>query len=180
MPTSFKLVLLLFSLLICAALAPAQNTAPTPAAPAQSPTPAPLTVRLNVMVLDKRDAPVGDLRQEDFQVLEDGTAQTITSFAHGETPVSYALLMDNTGSMRSQLNQVIDAGAAIVAGNRAEDETAVVRFVSSENIERVQDFTAERARLTKAFGELYVQGGQSAVIDAVYVSARYVAEQSQR
>lgn len=182
MPTSpkLRLLILFFSLFICAARAPAQTPAPSPAAATPSPTPAPLTVRLNVLVLDKRDAPVGDLRQEDFQVLEDGAAQTITSFAREETPVSYALVMDNTGSMRTQLNQVIEAGAGVMAGNRAEDETAVIRFVSSDTIERVQDFTTERARLTKALGELYVQGGQSAVIDAVYMAARYVMEESRR
>jgi Ca-activated chloride channel homolog len=162
-----NLVTLLIGLLLCAAPTLAQN-------------PKPLHVKLNVLVLDKTGAPVTDLRAEDFQVLEEGAAQKILSFTHEPMPVSYALVMDNTGSMRSQLDVAGRAGASIVAGNRAEDETAIVRFVSSDNIERVQDFTSDQARLLNAFDDLYVQGGQSAVIDAVYLSANYVTDESRR
>jgi Ca-activated chloride channel homolog len=183
MPTSrtLGLTFLLSSLALCAALTPAQqNQTGTPTQPTPAPSPTPFSKKLNVIVLDKNGAPVSDLRQEDFQVFEDGTPQTITSLAHAETPVSYALVMDCTGSMRSQIDQEVRTGAVILTGNRNGDETAIVRFISSDKINMMQTFTADQAELTKALKSLYVEGGQSAVIDAVYLAAVYVTARSRQ
>jgi len=65
--------------------APSQPAAETPAAPAQTPaTPNFRTdinyVRVDVIVSDKTGAPVNDLRQQDFEITEDGKPQTIQSF----------------------------------------------------------------------------------------------------
>lgn len=174
------LALLLISLSLCTPLAPAQQnqtTAPSP--PTPTPGPPPLTTKLNVIVLDKNGAPVDDLQQADFQVAEDGKAQTITSFTHADAPVSYMLVIDNTGSMRSQLDLLGRTSAALMAGNRAGDETAITRFVSSDKIEVVQSFTAEQNPLTKALQGLYVEKGLSAVLDAVYLSSVFVTRRSQ-
>lgn len=183
-----RIVPLLITLLAISALvsgqsqsnpAPAQPApAQTPVTPAPSPPPMPLFTKLNVLVTGEKDAAVSDLQQIDFQVLEDGVPQTITSFAHEEMPVSYVLVMDNTGSLRGQLNQAIGAGATLVAGNRPDDETAVIRFISSDKIQVMQEFTAQSGRVNSVLSELYVEGGQSAVIDAVYLAAKYVAAHS--
>ena len=67
--------------------APAQQPAPPPAAPA--PAPADQTpvfrsdinfVRVDVIVTDRQGNPVHDLKQEDFEVTEDGKPQTIETF----------------------------------------------------------------------------------------------------
>ncbi|HEX8178125.1 MAG TPA: VWA domain-containing protein [Pyrinomonadaceae bacterium] len=175
--------LLLSGLLLCGAHAHAQNPAPPtaqPQAPAPTPTETPLNVRLTVLVFDRQGAPVGALRAEDFQVFEDGTAQAITSFTHEQLPASYVLLMDNSSSMKKQLELTARAAATVAAGNGPGDETAVIRFVDSDLIEVSQPFTAEPSQLLDALRRLHVEGGQSAVIDAVFLAAHYVAEQSQR
>jgi Ca-activated chloride channel homolog len=51
-----------------------------------------------------------------------------------------------------------------------------VRFISSDKIEQVLDFTSDKAALVKALGSLYTEGGQTAIIDAVYVSFEHLAE----
>jgi Ca-activated chloride channel family protein len=133
-------------------------------------------VRLNVRVIDRQNRPVSDVRQDEFRVFEDGVPQTISSFTKEEVPISYGLVIDNSGSLRSQIDKVIEAGKAIVNDNKPGDETFLVRFVDSENIETVQDFTANKAALLDALDSLYIQGGQTAVIDAVYLSAERVAQ----
>jgi len=66
--------------------APSQPAAETPAAPAQTPPATPNFrtdinyVRVDVIVSDKTGAPVNDLRQQDFEITEDGKPQTIQSF----------------------------------------------------------------------------------------------------
>ncbi|MDQ3253748.1 MAG: VWA domain-containing protein, partial [Acidobacteriota bacterium] len=133
-------------------------------------------INLNVRVIDRMNRPVDDVRQDDFRVLENGMPQKIEYFSREEVPIQYGLVIDNSGSLRSQINQVIDAGKSIVNSNKPGDETFLVRFIDSSKIELKQDFTADKSLLIDALDELYVEGGATAVIDAVYVSAERAAE----
>jgi Ca-activated chloride channel family protein len=133
-------------------------------------------VTLNVRVIDRNNRPIGNVQQSEFHVLEDGVPQPIEYFTREEVPISYGLAVDTSGSLRSQLQSVIDAGKTIVNSNRKGDETFLVRFISSDKIETVQDFTANQDLLIDGLDSLYVEGGQTAVIDAVYLTADHVAE----
>lgn len=133
-------------------------------------------VTLNVRVIDRNNRPIDNVRQNDFHVFEDGVTQPIESFSREEVPISYGLAIDTSGSLRSQLQAVIDAGKTIINSNRPGDETFLVRFISSDKIETVQDFTASKDSLMDGLDELYVEGGQTAIIDAVYLTAEHVAE----
>jgi VWFA-related protein len=65
---------------------PAQAPATQPQAPPETPAPTPTFradinfVRVDVIVSDKQGNPVSDLRQQDFEVSEDGKPQTIQTF----------------------------------------------------------------------------------------------------
>ena len=83
------------------------------------------------------------MTKREFHVFEDGVPQTIESFTREEVPISYGLAVDTSGSLRTQLQSVIDAGKTIINSNKPGDETFLVRFISSDNIETVQDFTAK-------------------------------------
>ena len=51
-----------------------------------------------------------------------------------------------------------------------------MRFISSDKIETVQDFTANKDLLVDGLDSFYVEGGQTAIIDAVYLSAEHVSD----
>jgi Ca-activated chloride channel family protein len=131
---------------------------------------------LHVRVIDRNNKPVNDVRKEEFKVFENNVAQEITSFTKEEVPITYGLVVDNSGSLRNQISQVIEAGKTIIASNKPGDETFVVRFVSSDEIKIMQDFTADRQSLTDALEDMYVEGGQTAVVDAVYLAAEHASE----
>jgi Ca-activated chloride channel family protein len=133
-------------------------------------------VTLNVRVIDRNNRPINTVRESDFHVFEDGVPQPIESFTREEVPISYGLAVDTSGSLRSQLQGVIDAGKTIINSNRPGDETFLVRFISSDKIETVQDFTSKQDLLIDGLESLYVEGGQTAIIDAVYLTADHVAE----
>ena len=133
-------------------------------------------VTLNVRVIDRNNRPIDNVGQNNFHVFEDGVPQPIESFTREEVPISYGLAIDTSGSLRSQLQAVIDAGKTIIDSNRAGDETFLVRFISSDKIETVQDFTPSKDLLIDGLDSLYVEGGQTAIIDAVYLTAEHVAE----
>ena len=134
----------------------------------------PQRVLLHVRVTDAANTPVRDVPQQAFQVTEDGVPQKIEFFMNEEVPLTYGLLIDCSGSMRTQLRQVVDAGKKIVNTNKPEDETFLVRFVSSDIIETVQELTSDKQLLINGLDSLFVEGGQTAVYDAVYLGAEYL------
>src|SRR5207253_4821073 len=133
-------------------------------------------VTLHVRVIDRNNHPINRLTKDEFKVYEDGAPQSIFSFTEEEVPVIYGLAVDTSGSLRSQLTQVIDAGKAIVNSNKKGDETFLERFISSDKIETIQDFTASKDALLDGLDSLYIEGGQTAVIDGVYLAAEHVSE----
>ena len=133
-------------------------------------------VNLNVRVIDRNNRPIGDVRQEEFQVFENGVPQPIFSFSREEVPISYGLAIDTSGSLRAQLPQVIEAGKVIIDSNKPGDETFLVRFISSDKIEQVLDFTSNKEDLIDSLDTFYTEGGQTAIIDAVYVTSEHVAQ----
>lgn len=131
-------------------------------------------VSLNVRVVDGNNRPVNNLSRADFKVYEDDVLQPITSLTVAEVPIISALVIDNSRSLRAQLTKIIEAGKIIVGTNRPKDESSVVRFVSSDKIEVAQDFTTSVDSLNNALDNLFVEGGQTAVVDAVYQTAKKV------
>ncbi|HKR21323.1 MAG TPA: VWA domain-containing protein [Pyrinomonadaceae bacterium] len=171
-------------------IAPQLGEAPPPPKLKPTPTPTPPQdfdetdilrtntdlVQLHVRVIDRNNRPINNVKEGEFHVFEDGVAQPIEYFTREEVPISYGLAVDTSGSLRSQLPTVIEAGKTIINSNRTGDETFLVRFISSDKIETVQDFTASKELLSDGLDSFYVEGGQTAIIDAVYLSAEHVSE----
>jgi Ca-activated chloride channel family protein len=133
-------------------------------------------VTLHVRVIDRNNHPINNIAKDDFKIFEDGVPQPVFSFTQEEVPVIYGLAVDTSGSLRSQLNQVIDAAKTIINSNKRGDETFLERFIDRDKIENLQEFTPNKDLLLDAVDNLYVEGGQTAVIDGVYLAAEHVAE----
>ena len=133
-------------------------------------------VNLNVRVIDRDNRPIGNVPKDEFKVFEDGVLQKVEFFTTEQVPITYGLVVDNSGSLRSQLEQVINASKTIVNSNKPGDETFVVRFIDSEKIEELQDFTADSEALIDALDRMYIDGGQTAVVDAVMLTAEKLAK----
>src|SRR6266545_2234652 len=71
-------------------------------------------VNLDVTVIDQNNNPVANLKKEDFSVYEDKVKQTIESVSREEVPVSFGLVIDTSGSMRSKLQSVSDAAVLLI------------------------------------------------------------------
>jgi len=101
-------------------------------------------VNLSVRVVDRNNRPINNLTEPEFKIFEDNVPQKIEFFSKSEVPTNYSLVIDNSGSLRSQIDEVIEAGKILVGANKPEDETSVIRFVSSDKIEILQDFTSSK------------------------------------
>lgn len=167
-----------------------RTTAVSTPTPSPSPTPPKLNdddengvikvgtelVNLNVRVIDRNNRPINNLQQSDFKILEDGEPQKIEFFSKSEVPTNYTLVLDNSGSLRQQLEKVIEAGKILVSANKPDDETSIIRFISRDKITVEQPFTANKGDLNDTLDNLYVEGGQTAIIDAVYLAVQQVQE----
>ncbi len=133
-------------------------------------------VSLNVRVVDSNNRSVKNLNQSHFKIYEDDVLQPVTSLTTTEIPMINALVIDNSRSLRAQLKNIIEAGKIIVVTNRATDESAVIRFVGADKIEVVQDFTLDKSSIIEGLDNLFVEGGQTALVDAVYYAARKIEQ----
>jgi Ca-activated chloride channel family protein len=137
----------------------------------------PQMMLLHVRVVDSNNNPVTDVPQTSFQLTEDGIPQKIELFMDQEVPLTYGVAIDASGSIRSQIRDVLRAATNIVNANKPDDETFLIRFISSDKIETLQPFTTDKKLLLDGIAGFYIEGGQTAVIDAVYLSADYLAKQ---
>jgi Ca-activated chloride channel homolog len=133
-------------------------------------------VLLSVRVVDRTGRIVADVRPEEFKVFEDGIPQPIESVSKEDVPINYGLVVDNSGSLRNQLEKVIEASKIIINANKSQDQAFVVRFVSSDKIEILQEFTSSKQDLTDAVENFFPEGGQTAIIDAVMLAAEKASE----
>jgi VWFA-related protein len=85
-------------------------------------------------------------------------------------------VVDNSGTFRSVFNDVVSLGRSFVAESGPEAEAFVVRFVSSDQITVMQNLTASKSRLAAALDNMYIEGGQTAIADAVYLSADHLVK----
>lgn len=136
----------------------------------------PQMVMLHVRVTDASGKAVTDVPQSSFQVTENGVPQQIDLFMNKEIPLSYGLVIDNSGSLHDLIEKVVSASIRIVNSNLEADEAFLIRFISSDKIEIVQKPTSDKKLLVDGLNDLYIEGGATAVIDAVYLSAQMLAE----
>jgi len=167
-----KTLKLLACLFIFGTCALAQEPAP----PTQQPTPQ--TLKVKFLAYTEKGKTTAELKREDVHVYVDGAERPVTYFAREESSVSYGLVVDNSGSLHTQINAVIAAADFIAKNNGPSDETFVVRFVSSDEIKVMQEFTNDKNAISDALHDMFIEGGQTALLDAVYLSGQYVTQKS--
>jgi Ca-activated chloride channel family protein len=158
-------------LVVTAACLP--GAAQEPAVPSSSPR----EMKMSLIVTDEKHHSLGELNQADIQIKEDGKPRTLTGLTKEAKPIKYVLLMDNSLSFKKFLNGIIMAASLLIDQNKAGDETELVRFVSSDKINVQLAFTSDQAKLKETVAkETHLEEGQSAVIDALYLTVDQLSQ----
>lgn len=139
---------------------------------AQQPQP----VTLSMIVTDNKNKSVNSIRKDQVHVFEGKVEQTLLSIEPDERPIDYGILIDASGSFRRWINPALDVLTLIIKNRRPSDEIFIERFVSSDKIENYREFTTDSAALIKSLDGFYVESGQSAVVDALYMGVVHVDE----
>jgi Ca-activated chloride channel family protein len=83
---------------------------------------------LPVVVTDREGGYVSGLTAAQFAVYDNGRRQRVSLFSAEDTPVSVAVAVDASGSMRQRIGQVIAATLAFAQASNPDDELFVIEF----------------------------------------------------
>jgi VWFA-related protein len=123
-------------------------------------------VSIPAVVYDRTGRLMVSLRAENFTVYEDGRPQRITNFATTEAPFEVALLLDTSGSTRSDVALIRRAANAFIEALRPGDAVAVVAYNSTQDGEKklatvdvASPLTNDREALQDAIKAIGVSNG---------------------
>ncbi len=123
-------------------------------------------VVLHVSVLNDRSVFVPGLKEDNFRVLEDKVEQKLSVFKQEDVPVSFGLVVDNSGSMRDKRPQVNAAALTFVKTSNPQDEGFVVNFNDDYYLDTEHDFTSDLDEMRTALERIDARGS-TALYDAV-------------
>ena len=121
-------------------------------------------VTLPVSVLDRDGRFVSGLRQQDFEIFENGTLQKIDYFQSIEKPFTVVLMIDVSPSTSFQIEEIQNAAIAFTEQLRPDDRVMVVAF--DRNIQVLSQPTNNRYVLRNAIRQANIGEGTS-IYDAV-------------
>jgi len=123
-------------------------------------------VEVPVVITDKTGKPILNLKQNNFVVYEDGKPQEILEFATTTAPFEVALLLDTSGSTRSDLQLIQRAAQNFVASLRPGDRVAIISYNQGARdsgvpavIEVVSKLTDDRKALADALARVGTSNG---------------------
>jgi VWFA-related protein len=122
-------------------------------------------VNLFVTVRDKHKAVISGLKQDDFQVFEDGQLQEITNFsAESNLPITLGILIDTSGSEYYMLSALKEAASRFLGRVMRKGDLAMVMTFDTD-VDLLADFTDDRSRLDRAINraQINVPGGGSII-----------------
>lgn len=102
-------------------------------------------VTIPVIVSDRGDKYVADLRQDEFSIYEDGVQQRVAYFDTVTAPFHVVLMLDTSASTQDKLNQIQRAAISFTEQLQAADRVKVISF--DDQIRDLCDFSNDRAVL---------------------------------
>jgi Ca-activated chloride channel family protein len=134
-------------------------------------------VNVAVNVVDAHGAPVGGFEKKDFQLFEDGAAQTVAIFEREATsPLSIMLAIDASETVVTSERLERDAAKHFVhAILRPQDEIGLMEF--ADNVREIVPFTNDAKRIEEGLGEIR-RGDETALYNAVFLASQRLATTS--
>ncbi len=127
-------------------------------------------VNVALNVVDAKGSPIGGLKKEDFQILEDGKLQEIRIFERETTtPLSIVLAIDTSESVLT--NERLEKEAAkhfVNALLREQDELDLMEF--SDVVREIVPFTNQKKRIEAGINSVQ-RGDATALYDAIYLAS---------
>lgn len=123
-------------------------------------------VDVPIVVNDKTGKPLLNLKQSNFVVYEDGARQEIADFSATTAPFEVALLLDTSGSTRSDLELIQRSAESFISSLRPGDRVSIIAFKTDNDGKRkfaaseiVSGLTDNRGALKAALEKVGTSNG---------------------
>ena len=121
-------------------------------------------VLVPVSVTDPMQRFVTGLNQDNFEVFEGKTPQTIRNFSSEDVPISVGIILDTSGSMGDKLDRVRDAVNQFCDAANPEDEFFLISFADEPRL--AVDFTTSGDEIKKELVFTRPKG-RTSLLDAI-------------
>jgi Ca-activated chloride channel family protein len=122
-------------------------------------------VEVPIVVTDKSGKPILNLKQNNFAVYEDGKLQEVLDFSTTTQPFEVALLLDTSGSTRSDLQLIQRAAENFISSLRPGDRVALIAYKQAgrdsngAEVEILTGLTPSRSALSDALQRVSTSNG---------------------
>jgi len=121
-------------------------------------------VKVPVRVEDDRGQALLGLTKENFQVLDEGQPQPIDNFILDRTPLHVVLLLDVSGSVSEEIEEIKESAISFAEEFGKEDQIALITF--AEKVDVLQSWTNNLRKLKKSLRKIE-PGYRTAMYDAL-------------
>lgn len=136
------------------------------------------TVGIYATVVDSEGRLVPDLREEHFEVYDNGTLQPLTLFKSDVQPITVVVMLDTSGSMTLNIDFLKTAAERFVLRLLPEDQARIGSF--SDKIRISPQFTSDRDDLVRYIHNEIQFGNPTYLWDAIDDSMSALAGQAGR
>ncbi len=124
-------------------------------------------VNVDVLVTTKDGQFIPNLKKDNFRVLEDGVAQTVSNFNISEAPITAVLLVEFASTNYYFMVDALNASYAFANTLKKDDWVAVVSYDMKPRI--MVDFTQDKRAVYGALNQLRMPGfAETNLFDALY------------
>jgi VWFA-related protein len=124
-------------------------------------------VNVDVLVTTKDGQFIPGLKQENFRILEDGTAQNVSHFTVSKAPITAVLLVEFASTNYGFLRDALQASYAFAGTLTKDDWIAVSYYDMQPHI--LVDFTQDKKAVYGALNQLRIPGfSETNLFDALY------------
>ena len=121
-------------------------------------------MRLNASVTDRNGRAIGDMKEADFSVYENGEERQVTKVVSTREPFNLVLLLDVSGSVEERIDFIRKAARDFLRTASPQDRIAIISF--RDDIQIISDFTSDRKVLSQKLEDIDA-GGATALWDAL-------------
>ena len=122
-------------------------------------------VNLNVGATDRDGRAIAGLKQDDFNIYEDGVLQRISFFSPERSQFNLVLLIDLSGSMKDEIELIKETALHFLDVISAQDNVAVITFTTDVTV--VSHLTKDRDDLRESIEYMLAPAGGTAFYDAL-------------
>ena len=121
-------------------------------------------VKVPVTVFDEKGKLLDDLDRKDFEVLDDGEPTPIINFVRDQAPINVLLLLDSSGSLKDELEEIKQAALLFAQSFTREDRISIISF--SDETVLLTPWTNRLKKIRKGLNKLK-KGYRTAIYDAL-------------